>query len=145
MYNVINYDFINSNTTTNLQNKLLCTFTIKENIDSLVEEVSGLYNVLYKKIFVFFITETNEYVITYNIDQGNINHIPMNTILVHRKKDSNTLYTINAINELIKSLNNGKEDKHFPINWFDYKNCILLTQEGQLKQLNTKIFNIIHL
>lgn len=145
MYNSINYDFINSNNISNLQNKLLCTFTLEENISSLVEEVSSLYTILYKKIFVFFIKETNDYVITYNIDQGNINHIPMNTILVHRKKESNTLYTINAINELIKSLNGGKEDKCFPINWGEYKNCILLTQEGILKQLNTKIYNIINL
>ncbi len=27
------------------------------------------------------------YVVTYNVDQGNINDIPENTILVHRKKD----------------------------------------------------------
>ena len=29
--------------------------------------------------------------------------LPENTILVHRKKETNTLYTINALNELIKN------------------------------------------
>ena len=33
----------------------------------------------------------------YNVDQGNVHTIPDNTILVHRKKESNTLYTINAL------------------------------------------------
>jgi hypothetical protein len=31
-----------------------------------------------------------------------------NTILLHRKKESNTLYTINALNDLICSLNEGQ-------------------------------------
>ena len=41
---------------------------------------------------------------TYNVEQGNTKDIPSNTIMVHRKKDSNTLYTINALNELIKKI-----------------------------------------
>jgi hypothetical protein len=48
------------------------------------------------------IKSNDEYVCTYNVDQPNINNIPENTILVHRKKETNTLYTINALNELIK-------------------------------------------
>ena len=61
------------------------------------------------------------------------------------KKDTNTLYTINALNELIKSLNGGVVDTQFPIDWQHYRNCILLTQHNEIKQLNTKIFKIIEL
>ena len=64
---------------------------------------------------------------------------------IHRKKDTNTLYTINALNELIKSLNGGVVNTKFPINWKHYRNCILLTQHNELKQLNTKIHKIIEL
>ena len=92
-----------------------------------------------------YIKSNEEYVITYNVDQGNLNEIPSNTILVHRKKDTNTLYTINALNELIKSLNGGVVDTQFPIDWQHYRNCILLTQHNEIKQLNTKIFKIIDL
>ena len=53
------------------------------------------------------------------------NTILDNTILLHRKKDSNTLYTINALNDLIKSLNGGIIDTSFKVDWQDYKNCIL--------------------
>ena len=96
-------------------------------------------------MFVLYIKSNDEYVITYNVDQGNVSEIPTNTILVHRKKETNTLYTINALNELIKKLNGGVVDTKFPINWQHYRNCVLLTQHGDLKQLNTKIHDIIDL
>ena len=68
-----------------------------------------------------------------------------NTILVHRKKQTNTLYTINALNELIKSLNNGVLDKRFPIEWNNYKNCILLVQTEGFNKIDTKVKEIINL
>jgi len=71
-------------------------------------------------------------------------HSPMaNTILLHRKKESNTLYTINALNTLIKSLNNGFLDKNFMVEWNNYKNCILLTDGPNLRKLDTSIHKII--
>ena len=100
---------------------------------------------MYNKLFVLHVKSNDEYVCTYNIDQGNVSDLPKNTILVHRKKDSNTLYTINALNELIKKLNNGIVDTKFPINWKHYRNTILLTQHDELKQLKTKIHKIIEL
>jgi len=96
-------------------------------------------------MFVLFVKSTNEYVITYNVDQGNVSNIPLNTILVHRKKETNTLYTINALNDLIKRLNGGVVDTTFRIDWQHYRNCILLTQNGEIKQLNTKVSRIIDL
>jgi hypothetical protein len=68
-----------------------------------------------------------------------------NTILLHRKKESNTLYTINALNTLIMSLNGGVLDKNFMINWQDYKNSILLTNGPDLRRLDTSIHKIIDL
>ena len=68
-----------------------------------------------------------------------------NTILVHRKKQTNTLYTINALNELIKSLNGGILDKKYSINWNNYKNCILLIQADGFNKVDTKIREIINL
>jgi hypothetical protein len=64
---------------------------------------------------------------------------------VHRKKESNSLYTINALNELIKSLNEGIVDTNFRIDWQHYKNTIMLTQQGDLKLLRTKIYQIVEL
>ena len=86
-----------------------------------------------------------EVVVTYNIDHGNVTSIVENTILVHRNKSCNVLYSLNSLNELVKKLNNGLLDNNFPINWQDYKNSILLTQNGEFHQLHTKINKIIEL
>ena len=145
MYNM-NYDVvIDFENIKDLNNKLFCTFTDLGGLDTLVDELSSKYSIIYNKMFVLEIVGKNEYVITYNVEQGNVNDIPENTILVHRKKESNTLYTINALNELIKKLNGGVVDTKFPIDWNHYKNCILLTQHNELNQLNTKIYRIIEL
>ena len=141
------YDMYNPNIENikDLNNKLFCTFTSGEELDGLVSELSTVYTIMYNKMFVLFVKSTNEYVVTYNVDQGNVNSIPENTILVHRKKETNTLYTINALNELIKKLNGGVVDMSYRINWPHYRNSILLTQHNELKQLNTKVFKIVEL
>jgi len=142
-YNI--YDFNSSIDLTSMNNRLFCTFTTLDELDTLVEQLSSRYIIMYNKMFALQVKSNNEYVVTYNVDQGNVNDIPENTILVHRKKESNTLYTINALNELIKKLNNGVVDTKFPISWQHYRNCILLTQHNEIKQLNTKIHKIIEL
>ena len=126
-------------------NKLFCTFTSIEDLDNLVEDISSNYEIIFNKIFVLYIQSNNEYACTYNVNTANLTEIPSGTILVHRKKESNTLYTINALNELIKKLNGGVVDTKFPIDWQHYRNCILLTQHNELNQLNTKIYKIIEL
>jgi hypothetical protein len=128
-----------------VNNKLFCTFVPLKEVDSFIKEITSEYTILYNKIFVLHIKSNDEYVCTYNVDQPNINNIPENTILVHRKKETNTLYTINALNELIKSLNEGIVDTNYRINWQHYKNTVLLTQQGDLKLLRTKIYQIVEL
>jgi len=141
IYNQYDFDTVLDS----MNNRLCCTFSSFEEIEPTLYQIQSQYNILYKKIFIFKVLSTGEYALTYNIEQGNVNHLLGNTILVHRKKDSNTLYTINALNTLIKSLNNGVVDPKFIIEWNHYKNCILLTQENELKQLNTKVFKILEI
>ena len=143
MYNA-EYDVItNIQNAGDLNNKLFCTFTDLEGLDALIEDIQSKYTIIYNKMFVLEIVGKDEYVVTYNVDQGNVQTIPENTILVHRKKESNTLYTINALNELIKKLNGGVVDTSYKIDWQHYRNCVLLTQHNDLNQLNTKIYKII--
>ena len=128
-----------------MNNRLFCTFSSFEEIENTLTNIQSRYDILYNKIFVLKVLSTGEYAITYNVEQGNVGSMLDNTILVHRKKESNTLYTINALNTLIKSLNNGVVDTRFRVEWRHFKNCILLTQENELKQLNTKIHEIVEL
>jgi len=143
MYN--QYDFDEVLDFASMNNRLFCTFTPIADLESLIDDLSKTYTIMYNKMFVLHVKSNNEYVVTYNVDQGNVSDIPENTILVHRKKESNTLYTINALNELIKRLNGGVVDTRYPVNWAHYRNCILLTQHNEIKQLNTKIFKIVEL
>jgi hypothetical protein len=127
-----------------LMNKLFCTFAKKELLDERLQEINKEYKILYNKIFVLASPESDEYMCTYNIEiEGPNTKILPNTILLHRKKESNTLYTINALNTLIKTLNNGVLDNKFVVNWADYRNSILLTQGEDLRKLNTSIHKIV--
>ena len=139
------YDYENTINIKDLNNKLFCTFTTLDSLDDLVRDLTRRYTIMYNKMFVLEIKNNNEYVVTYNVEQANVANIPENTILVHRKKDTNTLYTINALNELIKSLNGGVVDPRYKIDWMHYRNTILLTQQNELKELKTKIHEIIEL
>ena len=143
MYTVDDFNEFSTLNIKDLNNKLFCTFTTLDELDSLIEGLTSKYDIMYNKIFVLHIKSNDEYVCTYNIDQANLDSLPQNTILVHRKKESNTLYTINALNELIKKLNGGVVDTKFPITWEHYRNTILLTQRDELKQLKTKIHKIL--
>ena len=127
-----------------LANKLFCTFTTQENLPLVLDDVKHKYQILFNKIFVLHVPSTEEYVCTYNVDSFNVtNDILPGTILLHRKKESNTLYTINSLNLLIKSLNEGILDTSYRVNWPDYRNTVLLTQGDDLKKLSTKIFKIV--
>jgi hypothetical protein len=138
------YDF-EPITTKDVNNKLFATFTNLPELDSLINDLTRAYSIMYNKMFVLYVKSTDEYVVTYNVEQGNVDSIPLNTILVHRKKETNTLYTINALNDLIKKLNGGVVDPSYRVNWQHYKNCILLTNHNELKQLNTKVYKIVEL
>ena len=130
-----------------MNNRLYCTFTTNENVEEITERVKSSYVILFNKIFVLESLDRQKVMLTYNVDMGNssTSGIIDNTILVHRKKQTNTLYTINALNELIKSLNSGVLDKKFPIEWNNYKNCILLIQTEGFNKIDTKIREIINL
>jgi hypothetical protein len=130
-----------------LANKLFASFSKKEDIEETISTITSRYTILYNKIFILESKDSDELICTYNIDPGNLSMTTVlpNTILVHRKKESNSLYTINALNTLIKSLNNGYADPNYRVNWNDYKNTILLTNGPDLRKLETTIFKIINL
>jgi len=130
-----------------MNNRLYCTFVPEENIESTVDQIKGSYSILFNKIFVLESLDGEKIMLTYNVDMGNSSgdFLINNTILVHRKKQTNTLYTINALNELIKSLNNGYLDKSYAVNWNDYRNSILLIQSDGYKRIDTKVRNIINI
>ena len=130
-----------------MNNRLYCTFTNIDDIEIILQKIQTSYVILFNKIFVLENLDGDKIMLTYNVDMNNTKGESMidNTILVLRKKQTNTLYTINALNELIKSLNNGVLDKTYPIEWNNYKNCILLVQAEGFNKIDTKVREIINL
>jgi hypothetical protein len=141
------YDFDNIVINEMTGNKLFCTFIEHDKLQETVNTLTKKYTILYNKVFVLASPDTEELILTYNIDIVNTNsqNALANTILLHRKKESNTLYTINALNALIKELNKGILDTNYRVNWVDFRNTILLTQDGGLRTVHTKIHTIIEI
>lgn len=127
--------------------KLLCTFTTVTELDDVVNLINKYYTLAFNKIYVLEnIQDENQLVLTYNISKTNFpeEKIPFSTISVHRKKQTNTIYTINSINKLIEASNNGVLDKNYKINWNTLENTVLVTAYGKLKIVNTKLSKILN-
>jgi hypothetical protein len=128
-----------------MNTQLLCTFTSREELDTTLQSIREKYTIVYNYIYILQNkSNLDELFVTYNIDTDNQPEIPLvGTILIHRKKESNTLYTINALNELIKEENGGKLDKQFQLDWGKFKNSIISTNTSGIKIINTRIFEVI--
>jgi len=126
-----------------MNNKLYCTFIQNEEVDDVVDRILEEYDILFNKIFVLTFLDENKTVLTYNIDGPTYNLQIPNTILVHRKKQTNTLYTINALNEVIRYLNNGVLDTTYQVDWTRFRNSLLLTRPGGFKKVRTRLKTII--
>ena len=126
-----------------MKTQLLCTFTNEESFEGIVNTILKTYELFSRKIFILKLEPSKELVISYNIIPTNENSFLPNTIMVHRKKESNTMYTINSLNRLIKELNSGVIDKSYQVNWQDYRNSMILTDGDGYKIMKTKLFRIV--
>ena len=132
-----------------MKTQLLCTFTTHSKLNLVVDSIIDSYTILFDKIYVFQNEDdAGQLICTYNIemveDYYDGDEAISGTISLHRKKQSNTLYTINALNEVIREKNNGVLDKTFPITWSEFQNSLLLVNEQGLNVIPTKIHRIIN-
>jgi len=129
-----------------MRSQLLASFTTKKDLDITVESIKDSYIIVFNKVYVLQNEEnTNELICTYNVDtSGGVDYNAVkNTISLHRKKHSNTLYTINALNEVIADLNNGLVDSKFIVPWENFQNTLLVTNSDGLNKISTRIYKII--
>ena len=130
-----------------MNTQLLCLFTYKNELEKSLDFIMGNYTLVNPNVFVLEskVIDT-ELFITFNIEKGTA---PIDsqwkTILVHRKKQSNTIYTINALNEVVKSKTGGMLDNSYMIDWEEFKNCILTTSNLGYKKIPTKVFKTIQI
>ena len=125
-----------------MKTQLLCTFAHRDNLDIVIEYIKQNFTIPETRIFVFEnANKQHELYCTYNADDTGFRG--KNTISIHRKKETNTLYTVNALNEIIVEQNNGVLDKRFQLDWPKYENSFILTTNPGYKVVALKFFTRI--
>jgi hypothetical protein len=79
--------------------------------------------------------------LTYNVEKAEYHNRVPKTISVHRKKETNTLYTINSINKIILD-KTGVQDPTFQLDWSEFRNTLLLTDNYGVKIVPTQLDRI---
>lgn len=128
--------------------QLLCTFSDGEYYKRSVDNILEFYDVYSSKVFVFNnIKNKKEIFLTYNIIIENENNkmagvkFP-NTISIHRKKEYNVIFSLNALNILIKE-ENGIYDKDYVLNWELYRNSFIISGDVSVRVVPIEILDII--
>ncbi len=128
-----------------MKTQLLCTFAHKKDLDLITDYITKSYTITERRMFVFSDADNrNDLYVTFNIEAVGYSKTP-NTISIHRKKETNTLYTVNALNTIIRNANNGVLDKAFMVDWTLYRNSLLLTNEEALRRIQLQLVRRIDL
>ena len=128
-----------------MKTQLLCTFCTKQDFEDTTQLISMASEIVFNKIYVFEnMDDNNSLICTYNVEKTEDFIQNNKTMAIHRKKETNTLYTINALNEAIRKENNGVLDKSYSLNWESYRNSLLLTNDSGLNVIRTKLYKIIN-
>ena len=130
---------------------LLASFLKSATEEQIYKEVEFIVNNLdLTNKFIFLLEDTDNpenRFLTYNavVSKNRTFNPRLYTIRVHRKKQTNTLYTINALNKAVALEHDGQTGRHLKLEWENYRDTILLTAGKDLKVHNisvSKIFKI---
>jgi len=129
----------------NDKRQLLCTFSNVKSFKQTIEDIKKFYTVYNNKFFVFTnVASPDEVFVTYNIlNVGRDFPKFPNTISIHRKKQTNTLYTLNAMNQIIKDENGGVFDKTYVIEWNLYSDVLIVTGNPSIRTLPIRLLEIV--
>ena len=124
-------------------NQLVCTFVKSHQIGYTLEDIENTFSLTRNVFLSRIICDSDEYILSYQIARNtDQSEFLSNTIAVHRKRETNTLYTLNALNALIVRCNNGVLDKTFEVNWYPYRDMLVLKKNDVLE---THSLEFIHM
>ena len=133
---------------------LLATFCKSRDVKDIINIINDSFDIVAGKIFVLQDeSDRHKKILTYNIVKEVVvfSDVIKNTISLHRKKETNTLYTLNALNEVVMDQNGGKLDSQFSVDWEPHRNTLLVTYkddetgEQNLRRIETRLINIVNL
>lgn len=135
----------------NQKTVLLASFIDRPELDNSIKQIKENFVIIGYKIFVLKNKEDNDkLILTYNIllndEKIKFDCCIPGTIALHRKKETNTLYTLNSLNSIImEETQKNVVDKTHKINWTNYLNCILITHKTKgLVKIETELEAIIN-
>lgn len=122
-----------------MKTQLLCTFAHRSDLNIVIDYIQQSYTIPEQRIFVFANADAMDNLYcTYNADATT--QRGQNTISIHRKKETNTLYTVNALNEVIRAVNNGVLDRSYQLDWAMYQNSFILTDTDGYRVIDLVFF-----
>lgn len=122
-----------------MRSQLLCTFTTVSELPACITRIHKTYKVENVSNMRCYQYESESSVVCiYNTI--NTQSRMSDTITINRKKDTETLYSINALNALIREQNDGVLDKAYRVDWAQFKNRLLLTnRDGSFRNVEIKL------
>ena len=122
--------------------QLLCTFSKYHAYENEILEIARYYQIVDSKVYILQSgANQDDIFLTYNVNKNGGAFYP-HTMSVHRKKEYNIIYSINALNELIKEENNGVMSSSHQIAWENYRNCFITARDGKVKITPTRLSKI---
>ena len=127
---------------------LLASFITSASDQEVMTEVEKIINELELTNNLIFLLQDTENldkkILTYNVQpvRGQPYNKNLFTMRVHRKKQTNTLYTINALNQAVALEHDGQTGKHLKLDWEKYTNSIMLSVNGELRVIPVKVAKI---
>jgi len=118
---------------------LLASFLKLSTEEEILQEVEFIANNLNLTNKFIFLLEDKENpdikFLTYNaiVSRDKTFNSRLYTIRVHRKKQTKTLYTINALNKAVALEHDGKTGRDLKLDWETYRDCVLLTGGKNLR------------
>lgn len=122
-----------------MRSQLLCTFTYIDKLPLSIGQIYKAYTVegaTNMRCYCYVEVPANV-ICVYNVTTAD--RRLRDTISINRKKETNTYYSINALNNLIRTLNNGILDKTYAIEWNNFTDTLLLANgDESYKQIKIK-------
>jgi len=120
---------------------LLLSFSTLEEYRSELQRIREVYRPDSSIFVLENVEELNEVYVTFNTTY---NFKMSGIIKMNKNKDTNTLFTIDALNTLaVREI--GKVSRDFVPDWELYRNSLLLIRDGELYIAKTKIKEIIRI
>ena len=129
--------------------KLMASFITHTKLKKFVEYLHQ--NQLTDKLFILKNQKQhNVLVVTYNLlKESNMSNLReygvLNSLTIQRNKDTNTLYSINALNYILEDevMKTEKPKNEIKIDWSKYQNTLITTSDKKVNIINTKLFKFI--